>query len=81
MAPLEVFKSDKFFVSPNTLSVERDGHIFGSHLQKTTLAAWRWDQTREPILRSPLKDEVTALRVFGQIGQQIIAASTKKGTI
>lgn len=60
-----MFKSDKFFVAPNTLSVERDGHIIASHLQKTSLAAWRWDQAREPILRSPLKDEVTALRVVG----------------
>lgn len=68
MAPLEFFKSDKFYIAPNTLSVERDGHLIGSHLQKTTLAAWRWDQTREPVLRSPVKEEVTVLRTFGQIG-------------
>jgi len=32
MAPLETFKSDKFYISPNTLSIERDGHIIGSHI-------------------------------------------------
>lgn len=68
LAPLETFKSDKFFAAPNTLSADRDGHITATHLQKTTLAAWRWDQTREPIIRSPLKDEVTAMRVVGAIG-------------
>jgi hypothetical protein len=81
MAPLEFFKSDKFFVAPNTLAVERDGHLIGTHLQKTTLAAWRWDQAREPILRSPVKDEVTVLRTFGQIGQQMICVGTKKGSL
>lgn len=32
MAPLETFKSDKFFVAPNTLIVDKDSHLFGSHI-------------------------------------------------
>jgi len=32
MAPLEYFKSDKFYIASNTLSIERDGHLIGSHL-------------------------------------------------
>ena len=32
MAPLETLKSDNFFVASNTLNVQRDGHIFGSHI-------------------------------------------------
>jgi hypothetical protein len=45
LAPLESFKSEKFFVSPNTLQVTPTGFIVGTHVQKTTLATWRWDKT------------------------------------
>jgi hypothetical protein len=64
LAPLDSFRADKFFVGPNTLAVERDGHLVGSHMQKTSLAVWRWDCLREPCLRAGVKDEVTAMRIL-----------------
>lgn len=82
MAPLETFKSDKFLCAANTLNVQRDGHMFASHVSKTTMAAWRWDRTREPCLRSPLKEETTVLKAFGtEIGQQFLLCGTRKGTL
>ena len=32
LAPLESFKSDKFFMSPNTLQVSPTGFILGTHV-------------------------------------------------
>ena len=63
LAPLETFKSDKFFVSPNTLQASPNGFLLGTHLQKTTLAAWRWDKTSQPILKCPTKEEFSVVRV------------------
>lgn len=55
----------------------------GTHVQKTMMAAWRWDKTREPVLRSPLKEELTVLKMFGsaQRDDQMLACATKKGKI
>jgi hypothetical protein len=78
LAPLDSFRSEKFFVAANTLAVERDGHIVGSHLQKTSMAVWKWDLMREPCLRSPLKEEVTALRLYNKMH---LITATKKGSI
>ena len=82
MAPLETFKSDKFYVSPNTLQVSPTGFILGTHMQKTTLAAWRWDKTSQPILKSPTKEEMTVVRLLSNLqGQEILACASKKGKI
>ena len=78
LAPLDSFRAEKFFVGPNTLAVERDGHLVGSHIQKTSLSVWRWDCLREPCLRAGVKDEVTAMRILQKI---YIVLTTKKGTI
>jgi hypothetical protein len=47
------------------------------------MAAWRWDKTREPCIRSPLKEELTVLKMFGsaQRDDQMLACATKKGKI
>ncbi len=63
LAVLESFKSDKFFMSPNTLQASPTGFILGTHVQKTTLAAWRWDKTSQPILKSPTKEELSVARM------------------
>lgn len=59
------------------------GYIVGTHVQKTMMAAWRWDKTREPVLRSPVKEEMTVLKMFGssQRDDQMLACATKKGKI
>ena len=67
LAPLESFMSDKFFVSPNTLQVSPTGFILGNHVQKTTLAAWRWDKTSQPILKSPTKEELSVVRLCSNL--------------
>jgi len=63
--------------------VDSAGYIVGTHVQKTMMAAWRWDKTREPVLRSPLKEELTVLKMFGsaQRDDQMLACATKKGKI
>jgi len=74
---------DKFLVHSNTLAVDPSGFAVGTHVQKTMLAAWRWDKTREPTLRSPLKEELSVLRMFGstQRSDSMLACGTKKGKI
>jgi len=32
-----------------------------AHAQKTTMNAWRWDK-KEPVLRFPLKEELSVFR-------------------
>ena len=82
LAPLESFKSDKFFVSPNTLQASSTGFILGSHLQKTTMAAWRWDKTSQPILKSPTKEEFSVMRMSCNAqGQELLFCGTKKGKL
>jgi len=63
--------------------VDSAGYIVGTHVQKTMMAAWRWDKTREPVLRSPVKEEMTVLKMFGssQRDDQMLACATKKGKI
>lgn len=65
LAPLETFRSDKFFVSANTLAVNTSGYVFASHLQKTTMAFWRWDKPSLPCLKSPIKEELSCVKMFG----------------
>lgn len=65
LAPLEQLKSDKFIVAPNTLQADYRGFVLGSHLQKTTLAAWKWDKPSQPCLRSPTKEELSVVRLIG----------------
>ena len=65
LAILETLKSDKFFISPNTLQVSETGHIVGSHIQKTTMAAWRWDKTAGPCIKSPTKEELSVVKMVG----------------
>ena len=65
LAPIEIFSGDKFLMHQNTLAVDPTGYIVGTHVQKTMLGAWRWDKTREPYMRSPLKEELSVLRMFG----------------
>ena len=67
LAPLESFKSEKFFVSANTLQASATGFILGTHVQKTTLAAWRWDKTSQPILKSPTKEELSVVRTCSNL--------------
>ena len=88
LAPLETFRSDKFFVSPNTLAINHSGFLLASHAQKTTMAVWRWDKTSQPILKSPIKEELSVLKMFANQltnpllqGQAMLACGTKRGTI
>jgi hypothetical protein len=83
LAPLETFAAEKFFIHSNTLQVDAQGYLVGTHVQKTMMAAWRWDKTREPCIRSPLKEELTVLKMFGssQRDDQMLACATKKGKI
>jgi len=83
LAPIEIFAGDKFLVHSNTLQVDPAGYIVGTHVQKTMMAAWRWDKTREPVMRSPLKEELTVMRMFGSSlrQDQMLACGTKKGKI
>ena len=82
MAPLENFKSEKFFISPNTLQVSHTGYLVGCHIQKTTLAAWRWEKTSQPCLKSPTKEELSVVRMFGSLqGQDMLVCGTKKGKL
>jgi len=64
LAPLETFRSDKFYISPNTLTINPAGYVLASHMQKTTLAAWRWDKTSQPILKSPIKEELAVMKMY-----------------
>ena len=81
-ALLETFKSDKFYISPNTLQVSPTGFILGTHVQKTTLAAWRWDKTSQPLLKSPTKEELSAVRTCTNLqGQEMLICGSKKGKI
>jgi len=75
-------------VSPNTLAVNPTGYLLASHAQKTTMAAWRWDKTSQPILKSPIKEELAVVKMFGNQltnpllqGQAMIACGTKRGTL
>ena len=82
LAPLETFKSDKFFVSPNTLQASPTGFIVATHIQKTTLAAWRWNKTSQPILKCPTKEEFSVVRMCSNAqGQEMLVCGTKKGKI
>jgi len=82
LAPLETFKSDKFYVSPNTLQASPTGIVLGTHVQKTTLAAWRWDKTSQPILKSPTKEELSVVRMCcNSQGQELLICGSKKGKI
>ena len=82
LAPLEQLKSDKFIVGPNTLQADYKGFVVGSHIQKTTLAAWKWDKPSQPCLRSPTKEELSVVRLVGNsCGQQMLICGTKKGKI
>ena len=82
LAPLESLKSDKFFIGPNTLQVNPTGFIVATHIQKTTMAAWRWDKTSQPVLKSPTKEELTAVKMIcNGPGQDMLICGTKKGKI
>ena len=82
LAPLETFKSEKFYMSANTLQVSPTGHVIGSHVQKTTMAAWRWDKTSQPCLKSPTKEELSVVKMFGSMqGQEMLVCGSKKGKI
>jgi len=52
-------------VSPNTLAVNIAGYLVASHMQKTTMAYWRWDKTSQPCLKAPIKEELSVLKMFG----------------
>lgn len=56
-----LFKDKKFFASANTLCVNPVGHIWASHVNKTTVTCWRWDK-KDPVLRFPLKEELSVLK-------------------
>jgi hypothetical protein len=52
------------------------------------MAAWRWDKTSQPILKSPIKEELAVVKMFGNQltnpllqGQAMIACGTKRGTL
>lgn len=67
LAILETLKGDKFLMSPNTLQVSPTGHIIGCHVQKTMMAAWRWDKTSQPCIKSPTKEELSVIKTFGTL--------------
>jgi len=72
LAPYEPLMEKKFVAAPNTLQVSSSSHIIAAHSQKTTLSAWRWDK-KDPVLRFPLKDVTSCLRLSNS-GAQCFAA-------
>jgi len=72
LAPYEPLLEKKFVAAPNTLQVGSSSYIIASHAQKTTLSVWRWDK-KEPVLRFPLKDPPSCLR----LGNNLCVAGAK----
>ena len=52
------------------------------------MAAWRWDKTSQPCLKSPVKEELSVVKMLGNQllnpvlqGQAMLACGTKKGKV
>ena len=45
------------------------------------MAAWRWDKTSQPAFKSPTKEELSVVRIFGQLSQEVLVSASKKGRL
>lgn len=80
LAPYEPLIEKKFVAAPNTLQVSSANHVIAAHGQKTTASIWRWDK-KEPILRFPLKDQLSVLKLSPNGGSLCLAGSKGAGRI
>lgn len=76
LAPYEAITASKFIAGANSLQANAQNYIWAGHTQKSFMNVWRWDK-KEPIMRFPLKDQITAFR----ISREICVGATIKGNL
>ena len=85
LVPFEPLVDDgKFFAAANTLQASASNYVWAAHATKNFMSVWRWDK-KEPVLRFPLKDGLTAFRVarsaLEPMTSQICVGATKNGSL